>query len=131
MRVVSRVAVTTVVCVVIAVSASAQPIQWTVAEGGNGHFYEAVEVQSGCTWDQAVGHISGSAWSGGHLVTLTSAEENLWVWDTLGQPVLYWLGGVQPPGSPEPGGGWTWVSGEPWSYENWDDGEPNDANGNE
>ena len=25
-------------------------------------------------------------------------------------------GGFQPPGSPEPGGSWTWVSGEPWAW---------------
>ena len=27
-------------------------------------------------------------------------------------------------------GGWVWMSGNPWSYENWNEGEPN-QNGNE
>ena len=27
-------------------------------------------------------------------------------------------------------GGWLWMSGAPWSWENWNDGEPN-QNGNE
>ncbi|MGZ9234922.1 MAG: hypothetical protein ACXW4E_05300, partial [Anaerolineales bacterium] len=28
-------------------------------------------------------------------------------------------------------GTWAWVSGEPWEYTNWDDGEPNNSNGSE
>ena len=34
----------------------------------------------------------------------------------------------QPPGSPEPAGGWIWVSGEPVTYTNWIAGEPNNNN---
>ena len=36
-----------------------------------------------------------------------------------------WLGGLQPPGSPEPGGGWRWVTGEAFSYSNWHPLQPN------
>ena len=38
-----------------------------------------------------------------------------------------WLGGFQEPGSSEPGGGWKWVTGEPWSYTAWYGNEPNEA----
>jgi hypothetical protein len=34
-------------------------------------------------------------------------------------------------GSPEPGGGWQWVTGEPWGFTNWNAGKPNDLGGNE
>ena len=27
-------------------SASAEPVQWTVADGGNGHWYEAIDIGS-------------------------------------------------------------------------------------
>src|SRR5690606_1132976 len=41
-----------------------------------------------------------------------------------------WLGGFQLPGSVEPGEGWSWVTGEPFSYSNWDPGQPSDSGGN-
>lgn len=41
-----------------------------------------------------------------------------------------WLGAFQPPGSTEPGGGWTWLTGEPFAYAPWESNEPsNDAPG--
>ncbi|MFO0829194.1 MAG: right-handed parallel beta-helix repeat-containing protein [Phycisphaerales bacterium] len=42
-----------------------------------------------------------------------------------GAPLNVWIGGSQATGACEPGCGWTWVSGEPWSYTNWASGEPN------
>ena len=29
----------------------------------------------------------------------------------------------------QPDGGWRWVTGDPWSYSNWNAGEPNNATG--
>ena len=79
---------------------------------------------------------------GGYLATITSAEENmllfqliktrpeLWVRHTTGNSLGPWIGGVQPAGSPEPDGGWTWVTGEPFGpYTHWYPGQPdNDSN---
>jgi Concanavalin A-like lectin/glucanases superfamily/Lectin C-type domain len=68
----------------------------------------------------------------GHLATLTSALENDWVEDNVdfqGKPDL-WIGGYQSPDGPEPAGGWLWVTGELWSFADWNPNEPNDA-GNE
>ncbi len=43
-----------------------------------------------------------------------------------------WLGGFQSPGSLEPAGGWKWITGETWDYNNWASGEPNNlASGRE
>lgn len=118
--------------------ASAAPVQWGVAAGGNGHWYERIDVGGTITWYAANTEAEQSSFSGtsGHLVTITSAEENGFVMPSLmgsapkGTPddgKTYWIGGFQPEGSPEPGGNWQWVSGETWSYSFWGPGEPNNA----
>jgi len=60
---------------------------------------------------------------GGHLVTITSAAENTFL-STVG---LSWTG--MSDAAVE--GTWTWVTGEPVTYTNWNAGEPNNSNGNE
>ena len=106
----------------------ARPAQWTVASGGNGHFYEV--ISGSFTWDAAYELASQRTWNGhqGHLVTITSAEEDLWLCTYL-EMDRGWLGGVQIDESDEPAGGWIWITGEPWEYENWDVGEPNNDHG--
>ena len=42
------------------------------------------------------------------------------------RPVALWIGGYQPNPNDPADQGWTWVTGEPWSYTNWAIGEPND-----
>jgi hypothetical protein len=107
----------------------ADPQEWPVGQGGNGHYYEAMPTTQGCTWNDAVAAAEAATWVGsqGYLATITSQEENDWIWATLDQPFQYRIGGLQPPGSPEPGGGWTWYNGEPWVYSNWAPGEPNNG----
>ncbi len=106
-------------------SASAAIVDWSVADGGNGHSYEVVH-DSAVTWPQAK---AAAESKGGYLATITSAAENLWITSTFGYPNLnaHFLGGFQPPNSPEPLGDWTWVTGEAWSYANWGPGEPNNS----
>ena len=115
--------------------ASAVPIQWTVAEGGNGHWYEV--VSNGMNWTSAKAYAETR---GGYLATVTSAEEHDFIVNNVvPDPILGWggglkLGGYQDTSSPsysEPGGGWSWVTGEAWSYTNWTSGEPNNAGGAE
>ncbi|MFN9744899.1 MAG: PEP-CTERM sorting domain-containing protein [Betaproteobacteria bacterium] len=111
--------------------AQADPVQWAVSAGGNGHWYEVVVAPQGVTWDEAA---AASTARGGYLATLTSDSENAFVfaladradaWQALagsafGEMRGPWLGGLQPPGSPEPYGGWQWVNGEgPFVYTNW------------
>jgi hypothetical protein len=109
-------------------SVSAVPIKW----GTNGHYYEAISA-SNITWSQADVAAESSTFQGvnGHLATITSAEENSFIFIELGiynNP--YWLGGFQPDELPEPpyDVGWQWVTGETWNYTNWNSGEPNDGN---
>jgi len=105
--------------------ASAVPIQWTVSSGGNGHWYEL--IAGGIDWDSAQALATSR---GGYLATLTSAGENAFVATSLVTPTGgIWIGAFQNLTSPsyaEPSGGWEWVTGEPWSYANWNQGEPND-----
>jgi hypothetical protein len=75
----------------------------------------------------------------GYLATIGSEAENLLVFGLIDDPVFWipagnaqagpWIGGLQPPGSEEPAGGWKWVTGEPFTYTAWREGEPNDAGG--
>lgn len=111
---------------------SAQLVQWPVAQGGNGHFYEVVQRVGGITWGNASLDATNR---GGYLATITSAEENASVFNMATQisTVWYsgygpWLGGIQPAGSAEPAGGWRWVTGEPFIYQNWAPLQPNNNN---
>jgi hypothetical protein len=130
------------------------PLPFTLPDGRT-HWYEAVYLpQGGVNWVQAK---SLAEQAGGYLVTLHSRAENDFVfgliadrkfwfaWDGSHNHVMNgpFLGGCQPAGSSEPRGGWRWVTGEPWSYENWawegmpgdrdprPSGQPNDATGNQ
>jgi hypothetical protein len=122
---------------------SADPVLWTA----NGHYYAAIYVGS-IDWLHADSAATGSSYLGmtGYLATITSADEQNFIWSfmqpeevkppvdpgflsPLPSPLVgnYWLGGYQAPGSAEPGGGWAWVTGEPWTYANWCEEEPNNA----
>jgi hypothetical protein len=107
----------------------AQKVQWS----GNGHYYEAVSVSSGITWDDANSRANAA---GGHLATITNADENQFVYDLIASDDRYWTidpsfpnNGVGPwiggykPGGPE-SADWAWVTGEPFSYTNWAPGQP-------
>jgi hypothetical protein len=100
----------------------------------NGHYYEAIERPGGLTWAAANRAAAQRVYLGrpGHLATITSPEENLFV-TTYFRPATqlgYWLGGFQLPGILDPAAGWQWVTGEPFSYTNWlrfDFPQPDDA----
>ncbi len=66
---------------------------------------------------------------GGHLASITSAEENEQVTRISGgKPV--WVGGIRKGDGNGPGADhWYWSDGQPWSYTNWHPGEPNNAGG--
>jgi uncharacterized protein YfaP (DUF2135 family) len=116
----------TVVC-------SEETIVWR--NPSNGHYYELVYVDEGINWLEASVAAASRVFEGipGHLATVTSAEENLWLTDTFTGDALHyhWIGGFQLPDSTEPDGGWKWVTGEPWDFSNWFQGEPNNDGGSE
>ena len=78
------------------------------------------------TWHEAKADAEAK---GGHLVTITSVEE--WQRVLLKAPASdsrnLWIGATDE----NIEGRWEWVTGEPWSYTNWDTGEPNNHANNE
>ncbi|MDG2423262.1 MAG: lectin-like protein [Phycisphaerales bacterium] len=106
-------------------------VQWSEADGGNGHWYQEV-LEPGVSWSNAADFCTNA---GGHLATVTTAEENAFIasisnTDGLGDFGI-WLGGYQDAASPdysEPAGGWTWVTNEPWSYESWNQNDCHSSN---
>lgn len=122
-------------------------IPWCEHPDGNGgfecHWYRSTSNRS--TWDDAE---LAAVQLGGHLVTITSADENVWLaehfpFEDTDLDVDYWIGFYQDTSDPtysEPSGGWKWI-GDPdlcrWSagnpdvcYTSWNlaSGEPNDGN---
>ena len=97
---------------------------------GTGHYYE-VFLAPGTTWAEAKAGAESHSYLGiqGHLVTISSAAENTFVFDTFILPTnANWLGGFQDENASAPDEGWHWVTGEPFSYTNWNPrGEPNDG----
>ena len=93
------------------------------------HYDGPFQIVAGSfTWSEAE---SDAVSRGGHLATFGTQAK----WNTLvnecGSRIVVdaWIGGYQPPGSPEPAGNWTWITGEPWIFSTWWPGEPNNQGG--
>ena len=126
----NRCKLATLVLLSLPVTMKAASTQWQVAAGGNGHFYEAIHVADGITWTaarQAAEALPGN-W---HLATITSAAENAFVVDLFGGNPDFWS--TKQPGDVRNGpwiggekvsGSWTWITGEPFVYEDWGPSEP-------
>jgi hypothetical protein len=109
-----------------AYSAAAHWVRWETSAGGNGHWYKAVRNTNAANWTQ-VNALARA--EGGYLATIASAAENAFLFSLINFPEFFQgiggngsgpaIGGFQPEGSPEPDGGWTWVTGEAWGYTNW------------
>jgi hypothetical protein len=113
--------------------AQAEPVQWRIEEGGNGHWYDLVYGERLC-WAKAEAAAESRVHEGfnGHLATITSAEEDSFlVSNVLTMPGWglgpFWLGGYQLNDQQEEDVGWQWVTEEPWEYTDWWPTEPNDT----
>ena len=115
----------TVYCIVIPCLASCAQAQ-VVFNPINQHYYE--RISGTIDWNTANANATSR---GGYLATLTSQEENEFIVTGYGGSNIsgFHIGGVQPVASQEPAGGWGWVTGETWSYTNWNGGEPNNGAG--
>ena len=94
----------------------------------NGHYYYV--DNRAVNFDNARDLAEGFTYNGlnGHLVTITDQAEMDWIQSNVPYDRT-WIGLVQNTSSPsysEPAGGWEWVNGEPFAYDNWHAGEPND-----
>ncbi len=116
----------------------AQPVEWPVSSGGNGHTYDVISVPDGISWTSARDAASAA---GGYLATLTSQEESdfvyalvdnssFWNQESGGSNLGPWLGGYQTfDDGTMPTANWTWVTGEAFLFTNWASGEPNNFTG--
>lgn len=91
---------------------------FTSQQNYNGHSY--YRSTSSMTWTAAR---QACANMGGYLVTVTSAAENNFIFNLWPSG---WIGLTDEVVE----GQWRWVTGEPYSWTNWNPGEPNNA-GNE
>ncbi|MHC5111359.1 MAG: lectin-like protein [Planctomycetota bacterium] len=107
---------------VTARSYAGDPYQWMEFEG-----HEYAIVVGDYTWEEA--RVMAEA-IGGHLAVINSPEEDLFIRETvaLGWDDA-WIGAFQAEGAAEPNGGWQWVNGDPFEYQNWLTAEPDNNNG--
>lgn len=94
----------------------------TVPQGAtefNDHYYCVYDIDDVTTWEEAKEYCESQ---GGYLATITSQEEDeflySYVTDMGVDSVLFGLSDTDQDDM------WTWVTGEPFSYENWASGEP-------
>ena len=116
------------------------PVKEFTNPDGVTHYYEAVHYpkHGSINWHQGA-YLAQDA--GGYLACPTSEEENTFIFNLVNDRKFFhffppyqeggrggnhyeigigpWLGGYQIKGSPEPGEGWTWMSGEEMIYKNW------------
>jgi VCBS repeat-containing protein len=101
------------------------PVQWTA----NGHYY--AQVRGPINWPDAKAAAESLRYQGakGHLVTVTSeAEHKFLVASVLtGSAQRYWIG-LTDEGTE---GNFRWLTGEPFSFNNWGQGQPDNARGEE
>ncbi|SJM92332.1 C-type lectin domain-containing protein [Crenothrix polyspora] len=88
----------------------------------NNHTYQMFDSNNR-TWDDAKADCTKR---GAHLATITSLQENTWIWGNFGSnDTSRWLGGTNEVQK----GIWTWITGEPWAYVNWSsNNEPSSPN---
>ncbi len=106
----------------------ASPILWEVSSGGNGHYYEFINMGSYINRNDAFAAAQTRTYLGatGYLATVTTFTEHAFVNSQWAGSYSVWLGGAYQSGQ------WTWITGEAWSYQNWEPGQPDNqgsANG--
>lgn len=111
----------TMAAMVAGAAAMAQPVQWRVQDGGNGHWYDTSRV--GLHWSDARVHAEAL---GGYLATTTSAAELAAIRPLLtaaGGTNDFFLGGFRPSNTSP----WRWVTGEAWAFSAWEPGAPDNG----
>lgn len=86
----------------------------------NGHYYKI--IPGNYSWSEA-SIICESA--GGHLATITSAEEQQVIENLLaeyGYGNTFWLGAANSSGT------FQWINGDPWNYSKWSSNQPDNIN---
>ncbi|MCT7991018.1 SBBP repeat-containing protein [Laspinema olomoucense] len=87
----------------------------------NGHLYLLSEPD---TW---LGAQNQAESLGGNLVSINTADEQQWIVDTFGTQQAFYIGLTDSARYGAKEGSFKWVNGEPLTYENWKQGEPNNT----
>lgn len=109
-------------------TAEAAPVSGRFVDpvSGTRSTYEVVDDV--LTWDQARAAASArtdpSTGCRGHLAAITSQKEQDFVTTRLPSTAGLWLGGER-----DEAGAFRWITGEPFDYAAWNDGQPDDYNG--
>lgn len=118
----------------VGVPAHAGPVQWA----GNGNYYEYVPSSANWTKANALAQSRIHNGIGGQLATITSEEENSFLYGLFQAhnsdgSSNAWVGGFRDEnsGGSDHSTGWRWVTGEEFTYANWYPGEPNNQGGDE
>lgn len=119
---------------VFAISGSAASLEAApLFFAGTGHHYDF--VSGSFTWEAAKTDAETLSFMGmpGHLATITSSDEDSFIRTNFSTEVAQfvgpWLGAVWNGAGSGPTGGWSWVTGESFSYTGWNNGEPNHLGG--
>lgn len=107
--------------------AEAQPVQWTIAQGGNGHYYQII-FNTSISWSGAQ---NAAISLGGTLATINSTCEQQFIENMLigssANTGSYWIGLSESAAE----GVYAWVTNEPLVFIHWTPGEPNNYGGSE
>jgi hypothetical protein len=118
-----------VASLVIPAAASASQTPGPINGPFNDHYYQIVTMDyQELTWEQAVAAAAALPSYMGlhpHLATITSGAEQAYIAAITGASNLLWLGASDAAVE----GTWTWITGEPFVYSNWNSGEPNNSDG--
>lgn len=111
------------------VPAHAAPVYFS----GTGHSYDF--IRGSFTWDAAKTEAEALSFGGvsGYLATLTSSAEDAFIRTTFSTEVSQfvgpWFGASWDGTAYGATAGWSWVTGEAFSYTGWNGGEPNHLGG--
>ena len=123
-----KVTLTASLCLILVSFAQATPIKWDQ----NGHWYELI-FDAGISWEEANQDAASLYGPEAYLATITSAEENEFIFALGVEDHPFWLGGyrdenakIDEDGNPvnNVNDGWHWVTEEAWTYTNWAPEEP-------
>ena len=110
--------------------AQAAITQWKNADGGNDHYYGLTFPTVNPNWTNSKNLSVDNTYNGllGHLATITSGQENQFIYDNFfnaleGYPRV-WIGATDAVREGE----WKWITDEPFLYNDWKAGAPNNDN---
>jgi len=96
-------------------TAMAEPVQWSIDDGGNGHWYELLTLDEPVSPEE---HFQFAESLGAHTATMSTAAENTFCFGLSNNlPVII---GVRKEEGTNQG---AWITGEQWNYTNWHSGE--------